>query len=304
MAENAPETKQRLGAPALRGTDSKKSKSGTSGRWKTRHHEAKAADRVKMGTALEVGDAGIWVTFVRGMAGKAVREFRELCDEYGETLYDLKRPGAEEVIGVEQAGQGDEEEIEALVQRELGEMRAVQQDKAGKGAFSMVKTGLECLVFVKTLAPVQPQELVVKMCEDARDCGDPRRRKVKYINRLTPVVDMDKATPRGVERVARRVLAPHFGLADGGGKQAMGDASSTYAVRYKIRKHGGVLTSSQVISQIAGLIDDGHRVDLEQPDKVVLVEVFQLFCGMAVVDGGQWERLKRYNMHQLYASTS
>lgn len=30
---------------------------------------------------MEVGDEGIWVTFVRGMKTKAVREFQELCEE-------------------------------------------------------------------------------------------------------------------------------------------------------------------------------------------------------------------------------
>lgn len=32
-----------------------------------------------MGTALAVGDAGVWVTYARGMNGKAQREFKELC---------------------------------------------------------------------------------------------------------------------------------------------------------------------------------------------------------------------------------
>lgn len=39
------------------------------------------ADRVDMGNALDVGDEGIWVTFARGMRTKAVREFKELCEE-------------------------------------------------------------------------------------------------------------------------------------------------------------------------------------------------------------------------------
>lgn len=39
------------------------------------------AELVEMGSALDVGDQGIWVSFVRGMKTKAVREFKELCDE-------------------------------------------------------------------------------------------------------------------------------------------------------------------------------------------------------------------------------
>lgn len=34
-----------------------------------------------MGTALDVGDEGIWVTYARGMKGKAVREFTAMCEE-------------------------------------------------------------------------------------------------------------------------------------------------------------------------------------------------------------------------------
>lgn len=34
-----------------------------------------------MGTALDVGDEGIWVTYARGMKGKAVREFAAMCEE-------------------------------------------------------------------------------------------------------------------------------------------------------------------------------------------------------------------------------
>lgn len=41
--------------------------------------KAKLAERTEMGTVLGVGDAGIWVTYARGMRGKALREFKELC---------------------------------------------------------------------------------------------------------------------------------------------------------------------------------------------------------------------------------
>lgn len=34
-----------------------------------------------MGTKMDVGDEGIWVTYARGMKAKAVREFKDLCDE-------------------------------------------------------------------------------------------------------------------------------------------------------------------------------------------------------------------------------
>ncbi|PHH69361.1 hypothetical protein CDD83_5757 [Cordyceps sp. RAO-2017] len=76
----------------------------------------------------------------------------------------------------------------------------------------------------------------------------------------------------------------------------------TYAIRYHVRNHN-VLKSDEVVDMIAGLIDEKHRVNLGKPDKVILVEVFQLYCGISVVDGDEWEALKRYNINALYGMT-
>lgn len=57
------------------------SQGGTAGRWQTPHQRAKLAQSVDIGAAIDIGDAGIWVTFARGMRSKAIREFEELCQE-------------------------------------------------------------------------------------------------------------------------------------------------------------------------------------------------------------------------------
>lgn len=74
-----------------------------------------------------------------------------------------------------------------------------------------------------------------------------------------------------------------------------------------------------VINTIAGLInDDRHKVNLTTPDKVILVEIYQVsnnpeseyvplsltlvqtVCGISVVDG-DWDELKRFNLTELYS---
>jgi tRNA acetyltransferase TAN1 len=76
-----------------------------------------------------------------------------------------------------------------------------------------------------------------------------------------------------------------------------------------------------VINTVAGLInDDRHKVNLSSPDKVILVDIYQVsnggtvpnsvlngptnswqtVCGMSVVDG-DWDELKRYNLTELYS---
>ncbi|GAO15825.1 hypothetical protein UVI_02021110 [Ustilaginoidea virens] len=77
--------------------------------------------------------------------------------------------------------------------------------------------------------------------------------------------------------------------------------SQQYAIRYNIRSHT-VFKSDEVIRKVASLIDEKkHKVNLGKPDKVILIEIFQLFCGVSVVDGEEWEALKRYNMNALYS---
>lgn len=192
------------------------------------------AGRVDMGSSLDVGDEGIWVTYARGMNTRAFKEFSELCDEvrwflwtylmsliwrkspanrcsiqYGESMYGIPKPSD----GHENAKDEDDElDIEASIEKELAAMKAPRAKYTQRGVFRPINAGIECVFFMKTIKPVEPYALVKRMCEDAQKCPDPRERKCKYINRLTPVFNTDKATDNGIERVARQVLGPYFEL--------------------------------------------------------------------------------------------
>jgi tRNA acetyltransferase TAN1 len=95
-----------------------------------------------------------------------------------------------------------------------------------------------------------------------------------------------------------------------------------YAIRYAIR--ASPLERDEVIRRVADVIGPRHKVNLNSPDKIILVEIFkaslrrrarwfllgftpepqltdgQNFCGMSVVDGEEYERLRRYNIHEIY----
>jgi tRNA acetyltransferase TAN1 len=91
-------------------------------------------------------------------------------------------------------------------------------DKAKK-AFIKVRVDIDCVFFVKTRSPVQPVELCRRICEDAKACLNPMERKTKYINRLTPVTAMDKASEKGIERAARQALSQWFKLKNTDGSE-------------------------------------------------------------------------------------
>ncbi|GAO15826.1 hypothetical protein UVI_02021100 [Ustilaginoidea virens] len=236
--------------------------------------KVKKAEKVELGTALDVGDQGIWVTFARGMRAKAVREFTQLCNEviirkflgtasgpayetgvvracigltrnffctkkYGKTMYGVEIPDGYESASEVEEGQ----DVEAAIEAELNSMRAAQKSKT-RQMFTPISTGVECLFFMKTTSPVDAAALVRRMCQDARDCLDPRQRKCKYINRLTPVSDTDKATENGITKVARTVLSPWFDLSDGRTEESTHGAEaqpSTSRPASTVRKMGAFL---------------------------------------------------------------
>lgn len=48
-----------------------------------------------------------------------------------------------------------------------------------------------------------------------------------------------------------------------------------YAIRHTMRNHT-ILKSEAVIKMIAGMVKPEHKVNLRTPDKVILVEIFQV----------------------------
>ncbi|KAF6826630.1 tRNA acetyltransferase TAN1 [Colletotrichum musicola] len=296
----------------------KRSKGGRgAGSWQTTHQKAKVLNLQDRDALLDVGDQGIWVTFARGMDGKAISEFGLLCDEYGKTLYGLVPPG-EDVDSEEETG-----DIEASIEKELDGMRPAKA-KGPKRSFKAIRAGIECVFFMKTRPPVDPVELCRRICQDASACGDPKERKTKYINRLTPVSILDKASENGVIRAARKALAPYFDLVpddathgekaevkeDGQSKAAQAQATSPtdtniqqYAIRPSIRSNSSVDRDS-LIKQIASVISARHKVNLGSPDRVILVDIFQSYCCMSVIEGNDWDGLKKLNVNELYKSSA
>jgi tRNA acetyltransferase TAN1 len=74
-----------------------------------------------------------------------------------------------------------------------------------------VKMNVDCLLFVRTRAPIEPLEFVRRICADAK-AREPGQLKCRYVNRLTPVTVIGKASEAGLLDVARKALSPIFKL--------------------------------------------------------------------------------------------
>lgn len=107
----------------------------------------------------------------------------------------------------------DEEDIETSIKKELESYKTTKPDSSSeKRTFSVVRVVMDCVLFVKMRPPVQPVEFCRRICEDAKACTNLMERKTRYINRLTPVTAMDKASGNGIERAVKQALTPWFTL--------------------------------------------------------------------------------------------
>lgn len=73
------------------------------------------------------------------------------------------------------------------------------------------------VIFFKTRPPVEPVNFVEKICLDA--AAGVQQNNCRYVKRLTPISAFDKATTKGLDAVAKTVLAPHFHQPDQASKK-------------------------------------------------------------------------------------
>ncbi|KAB5542655.1 hypothetical protein GE09DRAFT_1225577 [Coniochaeta sp. 2T2.1] len=306
------------------GGQGKKSKRGTDKKWATQSKEGLIEG------VVSPGETGVWVSCARGQEAKAAREVVAMFDEYAEIMYNVTQPGE----GAEPASDEEEVDVEASLKRELDAMKATGKEaKLAGRIFTPVKMNVACLLFVRTRAPVEPVEFVKRICQDAKSGGGGQKKRMmrsRYVNRLVPMSYVGRATEEGLVELAGRVLGGVFDLsgkkevvadkadsAEAGSTEPKGadeEAAKTdkseaprtfsFAIRPSIRNNK-TLKRDVIINTVAGLINNQqHKVNLENPEKVILIEVYQNAVGMSVVDGDYWTELRRYNLTELYSQAN
>jgi tRNA acetyltransferase TAN1 len=122
---------------------------------------------------------------------------------------------AERFYGIEPKNHGVEyeeesdDDIESSIQKEVASMSS--QKKSLK-PFTPVSIDLPCVIFFKTRPPIDPVDFVSRICKEI--VSTPGIRRMRYVNRLTPVSIIGKATEKGLEELGNIVLAQHFVLSD------------------------------------------------------------------------------------------
>ncbi|KAK0610491.1 hypothetical protein B0T17DRAFT_544722 [Bombardia bombarda] len=316
------------------GAQGKKKKTGNSGKWMTPHQQAKMT--ASNDGMPQPGDVGIWITCARRQERRAAKEVAQLFDEYADKVYGIKVKD-----DVNSDDEDAEVDIEAAIQKEVEGIKSKDKGQDGEQrVFTVMKMGVDCLLFVKTKAPVEPVEFVRRICEDAKQCTDPRQGKTRYVNRFTPATVMGKATEQGVLELARTVLAPHFDLTgkkekkkkeeeekkkhDGedaetkvegvgatapppppSGEDTTGQQpqQTEKGFTFAIRptiRNHSAVKRDFIINEIAALINDDRHKVNLTKPDKVILIDIYQTVCSMTVVDSDWEELKRYNITELY----
>ncbi|KAL4885131.1 hypothetical protein BJY04DRAFT_215006 [Aspergillus karnatakaensis] len=224
---------------------------------------------------LRSNDWGCWVTCEIGRESKCASEAVDLFTQaVEETANDRE--------GVESSA--DEDDIEDQIKKEI---EGLKPSKKKSSLFQTVKFDLPCIVFVRFDKSIDPEKLVYQIIVDAKE--NPDKKRSRYIQRLTPAPSIRKTLSVNLEEFAKEILKPHF---------HSGGPPKKYAIRPSARGNKK-LGRDVIIKTVADVVGPEHPVNLKDFDLLILVDIVQNIMSMSVV-GGDYDKLKRFNLAELY----
>ncbi|KAG0329677.1 THUMP domain-containing protein 1 [Dissophora globulifera] len=219
---------------------------------------------------------GVMITCARGKETQAGKEACDLLAEYASKLYGSNFD--------ENGASGDEDEsIEDAIAREVAQAK---KTKGGK-KFLPLLTGTDCVVFIRAM-DIQPSSLCHYLLNDLQKLGSKRTR---YCQRFIPVEETGYANMDDIKVMAERVFKPYF--------HAENQEPKTFKVIPKIRHNDKVDREIllKTLATTAG-VGQNHKVNLNDPEYVILAEVIKSICFMSVVK--DYESLKKYNIQSIF----
>ncbi|KAL8789088.1 MAG: hypothetical protein Q9213_001351 [Squamulea squamosa] len=241
--------------------------------------------RFSSALSINPGDAGIWATCDMHKEGLCTIELKELFNEYARLIYgDVT---ASDATVTDDAPLGSDD-IEAEINKEVQDLQTAKHE----AVFVPVKIDVQCVLFFKTREPVEPVSFVHRICSDAMN--QTTIKQTRHARRLTPMARMGKATEKSLEEVAKAVLAPVF--------HRDGVSAQKFAIRTTIRNNHA-MKRDDIIKRVADLVGEPHTVDLKNYNQMILVDVYRNILGMSII-GSDFEELKRFNIAEIFESTS
>ncbi|OCB91693.1 hypothetical protein A7U60_g1045 [Sanghuangporus baumii] len=229
-------------------------------------------------TRRNIDGPGVWLTCVKGKERQAIGETYDLF----ESLTDELWPTDSDANDDEDSKQADgQEDLEKAISREIEIIKRPRKDKW----FANCQTNTPCLVFISCKPPVDPVALVSTHVKRVEETGVTHTRSTL---RLTPVTNSCDANLSEITSLCKRIAVPVFEKGESGFYR--------YKIEIRMRNHS-TLSREEIIRAIAQCIPERHKVDLQNPELFILVEIFKATCGMSVVR--DYYKYKKFNVVEL-----
>ncbi|XP_005999684.1 THUMP domain-containing protein 1 isoform X2 [Latimeria chalumnae] len=251
------------------------------GRKRSRAQYMNHGKRQKGGRELEVGMQGILITCNMNER-KCTAEAYSLLNEYADQLYGPEKFGEEEGDHSE-SEEGDEDDAEAALKKEVDQIRASTEKKLRR--FQAVESGANNVVFLRTLN-IEPEKLVHHILQDLHTT---KKKKTRVILRMLPIAGTCKAFMEDMKKYFQTFLDPWFKAPNKG----------TFQIVYKARNNDH-LSREEVIKALAGIVgilNPENKVDLTNPEYTVVVEIIKSVCCVSVVR--DYVLYRKYNLQEV-----
>ncbi|KAJ4978690.1 hypothetical protein NE237_009470 [Protea cynaroides] len=180
-------------------------------------------------------------------------------------------------------GKMEEKSIDKLIEDELKELK-----DRNKRNFVSLDSGCNGIIFVqmheKDGGP-GPKEIVQHMMTSA---ASTRKHMSRFILRVLPVEVTCYASEEEISKAIKPLIAKYF--------PAEAPTPQKFAVVYDARANTGIERMS-IINSVAKSVPGLHKVDLNNPDKTIIVQVAKTICLIGVVE--KYKELSKYNLRQL-----
>ncbi|KAM7509883.1 hypothetical protein LguiB_008758 [Lonicera macranthoides] len=180
----------------------------------------------------------------------------------------------------------DETSIDKLIEAELEELK----DKS-KRLFNNLDSGCNGVIFIqmrKRDGDPSPSDIVRHTMTSV---ASTRKHMSRFILRVLPVEVTCYPSEEEISRAIKPLIERYF--------PAETQTPQKFAVLYEARANTGV-DRMKIINAVAKSIPEPHKVDLNNPDRSIVVQIARTVCSIGVVE--KYKELAKYNLRQLQSS--
>eukprot|EP01025_Chloroclados_australasicus_P012241 TRINITY_DN15607_c0_g1_i1.p1 TRINITY_DN15607_c0_g1~~TRINITY_DN15607_c0_g1_i1.p1 ORF type:complete len:351 (-),score=41.46 TRINITY_DN15607_c0_g1_i1:385-1371(-) len=169
-------------------------------------------------------------------------------------------------------GQALEEELKSLKSDKLFESKEISQ-------------GMSFLKMRRKDGVPDPTQLCHNLLSEVYETSQSQAR---FCIKILPIMYSCYASIDAIQKLAGKVVAENF---------CKDDETQTFAVHYDHR-FGPNLERMAVIDAFANLVPSPtYKVDLNNPDKTILVQILKNSCGVSIVK--DWRKFMKYNLREI-----